>query len=630
MYLEKNLASLKKRYPQYAEMILNAPLSGRYTTQPSARNDKLPNMVDRQAGFMFYNNVDPMNHAEQLIRAHNIRLQSVTVFMGFGLGYHIPAYIKTFNNSGIELMVVFEKDVELLKTAFTAVNFGNMFEDPRLLCCFGQQPVTYYPTLFGKLQVSNAKLYMQSINFIDSGQAVKADKDYYTNCVKSLKDAVAGILNLYGNDPGDSMIGIQNTFYNIETIIQNPGIKDLKGAFKGKPGVVVCTGPSLNKNIDLLKEIEDKAVIAAADASLRVMQKKGVIMPHFITSLERLTPTAKLFEGQTEESLKDIFFAACPVVHPQTYTAYPGEKIIVYRDFATFKWIGIEKGILEIGPSSGNMAFKILEYMGCNPIILIGQDLAYAGDLTHAEGSVYGERQEGWATTGTIMTEGNYVPQIRTNRVWNSFKKFYENDIAHYQGRLINATEGGAKIHGAELMTFREAIDTFIKKPLDVIPTVRKKLNKPFSAQQEKDRQSVRKKVADAIEYSDTLIARMKEGEKTCIDFLTEIYVPWQNGNQSPEDEVNRRYAKVESYLTTFSEEKFYLIFMHYVQSLFINTLVEVNGIKGNEDPSINRMAKLVEKFGKFYNYMINLLETMKKEFLELQKIVSNEEKQGD
>ena len=623
MYLEKNLASLGKRYPQYAEMIRNASVNNRYATQPSARKDKLPNMIDRQVGFMFYNNIDPMIHAEQQIQAQKVRLPNVAVFMGFGLGYHIPAYTKLFNKN-VELMIVFEKDAELLKTALTVVDYGNLFEDPRMLCCFGLQPIEYYPALFGRLQAGNAKLYMQAMNFIDSGQAVKVDKDYYMACVRSLKDAVAGILNLYGNDPADSMIGIKNTFYNIKTIIQNPGIKDLKGAFKNKPGVVVATGPSLNKNIHLLNEIEDRAVIVAADASLKVMQTKGVAKPHLVTSLERVIATAKLFEGQTEESLKDIFFAACPVVRPETYANYPGEKIIVYRDFATFKWLNIEKGILEIGPSAGNMAFKILDYMGCNPIILIGQDLAYEGEVSHAEGSTYGEKQVGQPIQNTLMTEGNYVPQIRTTQVWYSFKKFYENDIARYNGRAINATEGGAKIHGAELMTFREAIDIFIKKPLSVTSTIRKKLNIPFPAQQEKDFQLIRKKVADAIEYSNGIIDRIKEGENKCIGFLKEIFAPWQNGGNVSEEDAKRQYDMIESYLAIFGEEKFYLIFMHYIQSFFIKTIVEINGIKANEDPSMNRMAKVAEIYGRFFNYMANMLETMKKEFLELQKLVSD------
>ena len=65
---------------------------------------------------------------------------------------------------------------------------------------------------------------------------------------------------------------------------------------------------------------------------------------------------------------------------PETYANFPGEKIIVFRKFATFEWLDIKKGILDIGPSAGNMAFKVLEYLGCDPIIMIGQDLAITDD----------------------------------------------------------------------------------------------------------------------------------------------------------------------------------------------------------------------------------------------------------
>ncbi|MDR2884643.1 MAG: DUF115 domain-containing protein, partial [Deferribacteraceae bacterium] len=313
---------ISKRYPQYVDMIKNAPITGRYVVQKTAVNSL--NIIDKKFNAMFYNNIDPMMGVEKELKERKIKLPSIGVFMGFGLGYHFVAYHKSF--SPIDLIVIFEKDLELINVAFTHVDYGNLFQDPRIQLCLGLEPVQYYPTLFRTLQMGNAKLHLQAINFIEIGAAIIANKDYYTNCVRTLKDGITGVMNLYGNDPKDSMIGIQNTFYNIDVIIENAGVKDLKNAFKGKPGVVVSTGPSLNKNIHLLEGLGDKAVIAAADASLAVMHKRG-LKPHFVTSLERVIATAKLFDGLTEEDVKDVYFAACPVVMPETYKNFPGEKV---------------------------------------------------------------------------------------------------------------------------------------------------------------------------------------------------------------------------------------------------------------------------------------------------------------
>jgi len=87
----------------------------------------------------------------------------------------------------------------------------------------------------------------------------------------------------------------------------------------------VATGPSLNKNIHLLKGLENKAVICAVDASLRVMRRHN-LKPHLVTSLERVLPTAKLFEGLTKEDVEGVYLSACPVIRPETYANFPGKE----------------------------------------------------------------------------------------------------------------------------------------------------------------------------------------------------------------------------------------------------------------------------------------------------------------
>ena len=83
-------------------------------------------------------------------------------------------------------------------------------------------------------------------------------------------EAINQVLLLYGNDPYDSLLGIKFTLRNIPTIIDYTGIADLKDVFKGKPGIVVASGPSLDKNVKLLEGLREKAVICAADGSVKI------------------------------------------------------------------------------------------------------------------------------------------------------------------------------------------------------------------------------------------------------------------------------------------------------------------------------------------------------------------------
>jgi hypothetical protein len=263
------------------------------------------------------------------------------------------------------------------------------------------------------------------------------------------------------------------------------------------------------------------------------------------------------------------------------------------------------------------MAYKVLEYLGCNPIILIGQDLAFEGDATHAEGTKYGEKQDlAWAKD-TREVEGNYVPTIRTTRVWEMFRKYYEHDIARFNGKVINATEGGAKILGTELMTFQDTINQYISKPFGVLSTIKKKLNKPFKAQQEKDLAATRRKVLEAIEYCQSVLSRYDESLNYFADYQENVVKAWNDGNQEELGTKSVEYmAKMEQSVAIFGEEKFFLILMHYVQSYFIKSMLEVNAIKADTSiPAVVRTDRIMNKLAQMYTTLGDLVNNMKQEF---------------
>lgn len=624
MHFEKNLAALAKRWPQYAAVMANTPLTGRFQIQPSARAG-VPNLIDLQLNVLYYNNTDPVKNAENDIINKKIKLAQIALIMGLGLAYHLSAFIQLFSKVRIEKIFLCEKEWEVLRTLMKSADLRQLFAHPALELCMGPEPAQFYPRFHNALNEGSAKFYMNSINIIETA-AVRGNAPYYAECVKILKQAVGSVLTLYGNDPKDSLIGISNTFHNINSILELPGIKDMKDAFKNKPGIVVSTGPSLNKNIELLREVADRAVIGGADASLKVLLKHG-LKPDFVTSLERVIETAALFEGVTEEDAEGVYFAACPVVMPETLAAFKGEEIMVYRPFATFQWLGMDKGYVDTGPSAGNMAFNVLKYMGCNPIILIGQDLAFAGEKTHAEGTHYGDQQDSGAWAKDVfIVEGNDEPTVRTTRIWEMFRQTYERDIAAFNGRVINATEGGAKIRGTELMTLREAIDTFLKKPLGVKNMFKKRLRIPMPAQIQRDRKEVVKKVEGGIDYCQYMIDSMKNAAEQANQAITSHYEAFKQGDEEVGKNLADAYREFERSYALFQDERFYLILMHYVQSYFIKSMLELNGIRANEEENPDTYAKLLAKGVVFYIDMMNLIEVMKAEMDSMLELLKQKE----
>ena len=630
MIKEKNYEALKRYRPALYEKIKNTPKTGKYEIVTSAHPKNYPNLKNTRTGMLYYDNRDPVSTTQKKIRDKNIVVPNLAVFLGMGLMYNVMAYKHLFNKKGMALIII-EKDPEVLAVIMESVDIEHIIADPEAYFLIDMGFEEMHTIFYKILMKGTNKFHCKALQVIEEAGAFAVDKEYYLQSLKTLTSATREVVLFFGNDPQDSLIGIEHTFLNINKIIDNPGVKDLQGAFKGRPGIVVATGPSLDKNINLLKGLEDKAVICAADASMAPMQHHG-LKPHLVTSLERVEATSRLFESIEDETFKDVFFAACPVIHPKTYENYKGETIVTYRDFATFKWLDIEKGIINTGPSAGNMAFNLLVHMGCDPIILIGQDLAYGeGEATHAEGSTYGKvnthvRKN---TPEIINIPGNYTETVQTNKTWLSFLKYYENDIYNAGRTVINATEGGAKIHGTQLMTFKDAVDKYIKDcdQTNVSETVRSLLNYPGEEKKTMDRAKTKAKVDEALAYCRRITDNFRDMTALCTDLIENHLIPAKNGGEYTE-EADRMYHKLNKAQELFFEKDFYHILMHYVQSYYIRTIIEVTGVLEAEKNMIKARLMVTGMFKEMYEVMIVLVERMIYLFEVMKQILENAEKQ--
>ncbi len=613
MIYKRNIEALAKKNPQLAALIDSAAITGRYKVAPSQRKDKLPSLIDIKYNKNFYNNIDPYRVAEQDIKNRKIRLPDVAVFLGFGMGYEIYEYLKNYPHARV---LIIEQDMELLKVAFSTLSYLDLINCTNIFFIGSPNLRMFYPVLFSFFNFNTNIYFLKSVNILEQPICYFSNKEYYLSALQLVKEAIHQVLLLYGNDPYDSLVGIKYTLRNIPTIINNPGILDLKDIFKGKPGIVVSAGPSLNKNMHLLKDLREKAVICAADGSVKILKNNNLPPAHLVTSLERVIHTSYLFEGLTEEDTKDSYLAACPVIVPETYANFPGDKIIVYRNFATFDWLDIKKGILDIGPSAGNMAFKVLEYLGCDPIILLGQDLSITDDLKpHAEGFHYGTQQQSLVQGDIIEVEGNYQEKVKTNIWYKQFILHYERDIASYNGTVINATEGGAKIHGTTIMTFQEAIDKYIKENIDTTNTIKRALKYPKQKEKEKQIKDTLKKLYHAKKYCSEIIDICNDGLGKCA-IIEEIF-----GRTSfkPEEKDTEVYKKnldeIMKIPSKFSDKDFYFILMHYVQSIYIKIMQDINNIKYSKDDGIEKDTMLFLKHRELFSVLIGLINKLVEEF---------------
>ncbi|ADU65595.1 DUF115 domain-containing protein [Desulfurispirillum indicum] len=259
----------------------------------------------------------------------------------------------------------------------------------------------------------------------------------------------------YGNDPHDSLIGIENMFDNLDIIVENPGVNCFKGAFAGVPAFIVATGPSLDEALPHLKDAAHRGLVFACDASVRPLVEAGVDF-QLVTSVERKPLISKFFA--TFDASR-TFLCAPPLQNRHTFESFSGKKIITYRNVKHFDWIGIERGMLDIKSSVANMAYVIADYMGCDPIILVGQDLSY-GDSgsTHAANFAMEDAIAIEKSRQKFAVPSNRGTPVLTHQIWYSCVKSYEVDIARSRATTINTTLRGVRIGGTTVKPLEEVI----------------------------------------------------------------------------------------------------------------------------------------------------------------------------
>ncbi|HEG2627219.1 TPA: motility associated factor glycosyltransferase family protein, partial [Campylobacter coli] len=172
----------------------------------------------------------------------------------------------------------------------------------------------------------------------------------------------------HGNDPLDALQGIEQFVYNLPQMITHPSYKELLSKRKGisDTAIIVSTGPSLTKQLPLLKKYASKATIFCADSSYPILAKHG-IKPDYVLSLERIPLTSEFFNNDFGEFDKDVLFVCISWVYPQTIKYLQKNNrafILTSRPSSFIENINLcPYGYVGYGPSVAHMAYEFATHL---------------------------------------------------------------------------------------------------------------------------------------------------------------------------------------------------------------------------------------------------------------------------
>lgn len=405
---------------------------------------------------------DSADFAERIPVDH----KGFVAILGMGLFYSALNILK--ERPHLQRLALFELDPGIFIQALINMDLSPILKDPRLILAIGTDT-----EIFATLTPASRTIQLEDSKVLYHEPSFKVDTKGYNQLKEDLYSHINS-LNVDGTTT--RMLGkdfLNNRFKHMSTIHHHFLLEQIKDKFNGMPAILVAGGPSLDQNIHLLKQVQEKAVIIAVDTVLPVLLKND-IHPHFLTCID---PNDLTFEklANVVPKAKNIALVCASWINPKTPKVFPADQV-----FWTFtakpmeSWLNSLLGgeILTRGASTvAHLNLITAHMLGCDPVVFIGQDLAFPGKASHANGTIL----QGTAPTNIITSQadGETVAGIngtilRTNRSFLSMKVFFENAIANSDKIHINATAEGANIDGTQIMTLEEVINEYCKTPIGI------------------------------------------------------------------------------------------------------------------------------------------------------------------
>ena len=592
--LEKNINALIQINPTLAVKLHSIQINQQFEVFMDEKDPININLFDTKNNIPFYESkpIEEITNKYDEIMEKKSRYPFLT-FYGIGNGL----LLKMFTNLD-KFVLVIEPNLELIYIVLSLFDFSKEIKNKKLSIILEED--LNFSTLNEILANPDIKTFLKTYE-------IEINHNYYLNFYqeniikvnKEIISQISHLINAEGNSAEDSLIGLNHHLQNIPKMLKSYTLLSLKDNINSKTAVIVSTGPSLAKQLPLLKQYQDYLTILCVDASLPILQKEK-IRPDIVFSLERVEATAKFYENLDEEFLKDTIFAPTSISHPKLLENIKNmQQCIHMRPFSYTRMFKMHKwGYLGIGMSAANMAFEFAYLAKFEKIIFIGQDLAFGENgKTHSKGAVYGEKEEFYHQKEKIKIKGYYEGEIETTNTWKLFLNFFIKDIpeALKAGiEVYNCTEGGAYIDGATHKPFKEVLD-------NIDTSKKKSLIKCESVSIEKQTHYLKRTKKLLTLYIERLKGIKSEVEKVFLDVMEKIEnLEKLNKDKELEkidfDVLTNTISKIDKIKDILETDKVLIRFDNITNPLIVSAELELARIMvRNSETDIEKKVKLID-----------------------------------
>lgn len=397
----------------------------------------------------------PLSEAEKWAEQFGFQNINVNVIMfGFGNGIFVREILRRMASDG--KLFVLEPSWEIFEKVAEEDDVSDILGDSRFCLLMGDKGISDLKKIMRVVvgwQNIETQIRCSHIGY-DKIYPQMYDKFWGAVAYSNELVKVRNNTNIYF-----SHIAVENVLANLKYIKESNYITELMGKIPEEvPAIIVAAGPSLDKNIELLREAYGKAFIIAVDTAVKILEDRGIPYDCMVT-VDPAKP-ARYFTDYPKCQEKPLL---CVMDSPKEILSFhKGRKIWMEGNFyleGLYRVYGMMFPKHNPGGSVATAGFMLAKNLGLKNIVLIGQDLAYEGDRTHAGSEIGHIRNE---ESTKQMVEGINGGKVMTRGDWIMYLKWFEEMIKDNPDlNVVDATEGGALIHGSKVMTLAEVIGEY-------------------------------------------------------------------------------------------------------------------------------------------------------------------------
>ena len=416
-----------------------------------------------------HSNYNATVEAERWVKSVDIKSR-IIVILGMGMGYHIQELLKNIGQDTI--LIIIEPETAIAKKLFQYKTIENIIMDERVRFILNDDEKDVANMIFDIFK----NLFMENIEFkIFNNYSI----DYFemlNNVQKELYNIMNNLIVNMATREHFKYLWLANFIGNTSTIGSSSNFKGLLNKFEGKPGIIVSAGPSLDKNIHLLKKLKNKAVIIAGGSAIRILKKKG-IEPHFLVAMDGDPLEKDIFDDMDFQNNTLIYTNR---LYYKIVKEYSEKKFLILDDHDELSKYFSNKhnlNLVQISPSQtvAGININVATLLGCNPVIFVGQDLAYTNLEKHADGAAhmrnFGEElkknPKKFIKVKDIFGNDTYTIKQFLTAKREMMKKIAKEIEKGYM--FINATEGGIGLDICPNMTLKKVEKEFLQNEFDSI-----------------------------------------------------------------------------------------------------------------------------------------------------------------